>query len=96
MRIPKKLIICGHEYKVIVKEQLVEGKDNCWGVCDAENNIIYLQKGMNKSQLQEIILHESIHAIQAINNERTSEKSVKTLALALLALIKTNRLNFLD
>lgn len=95
MRIPKTLNICGHDYKIVWKDGLFEGNTECWGVCDSEKNIIYLRKGMNNSQQQEILLHECIHAIQAINNQRASEQSVKVLALALLALIKNNKLNFL-
>ena len=95
MRVPKKLVICGQDFKVAYKKKLFVGKTECWGICDQEKHIIYLRYGMENTRKMEILLHECIHAVENIHNIRISEKGVKELGVSLTALIRNNKLNFL-
>lgn len=68
----------------------------CWGLCDTENDVIYLSRKMNKERKKEIILHECIHAMDSLFDIGIDERKTNLLALLILDLIKTNKLDFLD
>lgn len=95
MKVPKKLVICGQDFKVVYKKKLFINNTECWGICDAEKHTIYLRYGMESTRKMEILLHECIHAIESIHNIRISEQGVKNLGVALVGLIRNNNLNFL-
>ena len=93
MRLPKKLVICGHEVAVKYKKGLIVDGKECWGVWEQDKNIIYLRAGMEKSRKQEIVLHEMLHACSDIHLLNLTEKQVKILGIELLAFIRNNRIN---
>ena len=95
MKTPNTLQICGHTIKIEYRDGLVVGGDECWGVYDDDKHTIYLKIGMSETRKMEILLHECIHAIAEIHNLNLSEKAVKILAIALLALIRDNKIDFL-
>ena len=92
--VPRKIKIGGHEIKVIYKNKIFEQKEECFGVADKENNVIYLAKGMEKTRKMEIILHESIHIMEGLYDFSLTEKEVTLLAVGLLALLRENKMDF--
>jgi hypothetical protein len=87
----RKLKICGFDFKVIYKDEVLVENQNCLGCCISDTNTIHLKKGMNKSKKHEVILHESIHAMSDIMNLKLSENTVNTLGVVITDFIKKNK-----
>lgn len=96
MRIPSQISLCGHTVKVKFKKSIIVNGQECWGCYDDSTSTIYLKMKMDRTRKMEIFLHEAIHAIEHIHVLQLSEKSVKILGLEILALIRNNKINFLE
>lgn len=87
MKIPKKLKIGGHVFKI--KEVDEVGKDpNTAGECDIDKLEIRLRKGQEQSAKEVTLFHEIIHTL----NWEYEEKEVEFLANSLYAVLKDNKL----
>lgn len=90
MKIPKKLKIGGHVYKIkfldIVRLDGLTGDE--MGYCDKEKNEIRIQKGMSQSQTEETLIHEILHGINNVVSHETTE----SLAHSLHQVLKDNNL----
>jgi hypothetical protein len=96
MKLPKTITVAGHTIKIVYKKALIVNGVECWGVWSDDSHTIYLKSGMDRTRKLEIFLHEVIHAISDIHILSLSEKSVKLLALELLATIRNNKIQLLD
>lgn len=93
MKIPKgKVKVGAYEYKIVFKSKVKHKGKDLWGLCDRENHVIYLAKGMPEDRLMEVFLHETIHAIEESYDVHLGEKKTNMLGLALLALFKDNKI----
>lgn len=64
MKIPKLLLIKGHEWSVEYKWSLKDDDgERVLGLCDKENRTIYLDKLISKEEKWEVFHHEVGHAI---------------------------------
>jgi len=86
----KKLKICGFDFKIEYKHLVVETGDSCLGCCKSDNNIIEIKKGIIPQREDEVILHESIHAMSDIMNLELTEIQVNTLGVDVINFIKSN------
>lgn len=93
MRIPKKVKIGAYNYTVVYKDDLREDGHSVWGLCDANNNKIYLKKGMTGRRKLEVFIHEALHAIEDSYGVSLGEKKVNVLGLAIMALFTENKLH---
>ena len=96
MRVPKQLKICGHTYTVEVKKEPLVDHELVFGACFQKEQKIVLQQGMSQERLKEVILHETIHAIDEELRLDIGEFKVNTLALMIKDLIVSNKLDFLS
>ena len=96
MRIPKEIIISGHTVKIEHVRDLKLNGEDCWGIYDDDKHVIYLKTGMDKTRKMEVLLHECLHAIEHIEGLKSNEKTIDILGRGLLALIRNNKLNFLE
>lgn len=87
----KKLKICGYDFKLVYKDNVLVDKDKCLGCCISDSSVIQLKKNMKKEKKQEVILHESIHAMSDIMGLGLSEKTVNTLGVVIINYIKNNK-----
>lgn len=87
----KKLKICGFDFNITYKPLVVESGDSCLGCCKSDNNVIEIKKGIVPQRENEVILHESIHAISDIMNMELTELQVNTLGVELINYIKDNK-----
>lgn len=97
MRIPRTVKLGNHEFKVIYKKTIRHpGKngEECYGLCDYDSHVIYLQRGMHPSKKSEVFFHECLHAIDELFDLRLGEKKVNLLAVTVMAWIKNNRIDF--
>jgi hypothetical protein len=87
----KKLKICGFDFKIIYKQLVVENGDSCLGCCKSDNNVIEIKTNIVPQRENEVILHESIHAISDIMNMELNELQVNTFGVELINYIKNNK-----
>lgn len=96
MKLPTKIIVCGHEIQIRHKTKLIVNGAECWGLYHDEANTIYLKSGMSRDRKLEILLHEVIHVIEAIHVLDLTEKAVRILAIEILAFVVNNRIRILE
>ena len=74
----------GHKLKVYAQDVLIEGTDECYGVCDWNNLSITLTRNVpNETIYSETLIHELTHAISFAYALNFSEKTVSLLGMAL-------------
>jgi hypothetical protein len=86
MKIPKKIKVGGHTYKIsfpkVIDDDVVHMGATCEEACTIE-----IKKGMSKSQTEETLLHELIHAADS----SVPENVVNRLAFILYQVLKDNK-----
>lgn len=86
MKIPTQLKIGGHIYKIKLVDP--EELDKDCGQQNRARNTIKIRNDLPKSQLEETIIHEVLHAI----NGDLKEETVDFLSNAIYAVLVDNRL----
>ena len=95
MKIPDKIKVGGHDYKVVWDDEKLSN-DNFTGLACHRELIIYLCKTyrgdkLAKSVIEETLLHEIIHTIDVVyNNHLLSEDSVDRLSEGLYQVLVDN------
>uniref|UniRef100_A0A6M3LQR8 Uncharacterized protein n=1 Tax=viral metagenome TaxID=1070528 RepID=A0A6M3LQR8_9ZZZZ len=89
MRVPKKIIIGGQEVQVKYRKKLVHNGNELLGLCDYNNNIIYLQQGMPKSKKLSIFIHEYWHFVSSVYVFDLSELKTNIFEVATVNLINS-------
>ena len=87
MKIPKKLKIGGHIYKVVFQKQTDLAENDC-GKTDRAKGIIAIDTNLIQSEKEATLIHEIIHII----NAEYKEVEVDFLAQAIYAVLKENNL----
>ena len=92
LQMPKSVRIGAHTYTILRKPAGIMGDDN--GHCDATTLQIWVRQRLRKSKAQEILLHETFHAmvLQALGCERpyTDEEYITVMAPLMLQVIQNN------
>jgi len=95
MKIPEKIKVAGHTYKVIWDDEYLSNQDYL-GLAVHRELLIYLCKtfkGSNlpKSLIEQNCIHEILHCIDTVyNNHELSENQVDRLAEGLYQVLKDN------
>lgn len=92
MRLPKQVVIAGHNIQIKYGRGLKLNGKECWGIYNDSKKTIFLRSGMDKSRKAEIFLHECIHAIDDIHVLNLTEKAVKILGVEISGLIRNNKI----
>ena len=93
MKIPKKLKIGAHEYKVTIVGAIEE-----FGLCKPKNLEIFISEDAPKSQQEETLIHEALHAIVDqlrlfhMSEGDKEEKLVQRMGHAIYQLLIDNKL----
>lgn len=87
----KKLKICGFDFAITYQDEVIENGERCLGCCKSDRNLIEMKKGITPQRENEVLLHESIHAISDIMNLDLSENTVNSLGVSLTQFIKSNK-----
>ena len=96
MKIPNKLKIAGHVYKVkLTHINALDSGDN-YGTCDVPKQIICLNETNSNTRMRETLLHEILHAIDIEFGFGLNEQIVNTLGLELHRILYENKLDFLS
>lgn len=98
MKIPKKIRVGGHYYKIHV----VDGEDqkkggNNWGKTFHHQKEIYIDKTAAPTQQEQTFIHEILHCVDKVYNgdelfEKQGEAMVCRLAEGLYQVLKDNQL----
>jgi len=96
MKIPNKIKIAGHNYKVKFDDERL-GKKGLVGQCNEDFKEIRICKYYNskrarvKSEIEETFMHEILHAVNRnYNNSSLSEKAIDRLSNGLYQVFKDN------
>ena len=99
MKIPKKLKIGGHDYKILVVDGEDQKKGNSnWGKTFHHQKEVYIDKSAAQSQREQTFFHEIIHCIdkvyngdELVNADR-GEATISRLAEGVYQVLKDNKL----
>ena len=95
MKIPKRIKVAGHTYKVVWDDKLLSN-EGFMGLACHNQLIIYLCKKYRgekivKSIIEENLIHEIIHTVDVnYNNHSLDEKTVDRLSEGLYQVLKDN------
>ena len=93
MKIPNKLKVGGHEYKVEITKTYDEKKEhNNWGQTNHVKLKIYLDEGLANTKMEETFIHELLHAVDSHQGNILKEGQVDKIANTLYAVLKDNNL----
>ncbi len=95
MKIPNKLRVAGHDYKITYRDKWLS-KQELVGQCHNDKKKIYICKYYKtvrraKSEIELTMMHEILHAIDRhYNDSHLSEKTVRNMANGLYQVLKDN------
>lgn len=87
---PSKIDILGKLFKINKISEDDESKEDCDGLMELSEQILWYRKQNALGYNQDTIIHETLHAIDEMLILKLSEQQVHQLAVALLALVKHN------
>lgn len=98
MKIPKKVKIGGHIYKVDEDYKFIERSD-LQGLCDHYQRAIFITpfdtngSKRERTGIEETFIHELIHCVDEIyNGKKLEEETVKRISEGLYQVLKDNNL----
>lgn len=80
-------------YTVIVTEYFKDADDdrNLWGLCDYEQQIIYIRKSLSDQKKRQVLIHELTHAIMhEAGYKEQDEELVERFSLILHQVLNDN------
>ena len=93
MKIPNKLKVGGHEYKVQITKTYDEAKGyNNWGRTNHAKLKIYIDSEINQSKKEETFIHELLHTVDHHIGSILKEDQVNRISNSLYQVIKDNKL----
>jgi hypothetical protein len=90
---PKTVRILGFDYQVVFEpQQIWDGKEYAWGMCDNEKQTIQIWDGLTLQRKRQVFLHEVIHAIfELMAVAQGNEENVcDCVSLGLMAVMRDN------
>lgn len=93
MKIPKKIKVGGHIYKVILRNRNENDGASELGTANIYNKLkIWLDTGQASSQLESTLLHEIIEIVNALNKIGLTEEKICQLETGLYQVFSDNKL----
>jgi len=89
MKIPKKIKICGYDFKV--KDHHFEAGTH-FGLLKYQSLTIYIEKDAKQQVREEAFIHEIIHGIDYATGKELDEDKISALSRALYYVLKDNNL----
>jgi Zn-dependent peptidase ImmA (M78 family) len=82
IKIPRKVMILGREYKIKQGKNLAYHGQPCLGLCDNTEKVIYLEKNQDDQTKKETTIHEMAHAFMFISgiDQKLSESEAEMYA----------------
>lgn len=95
MKLPKHVKISGINYTVVLKKQLEDSGDACWGLTDYPNVTIYIREELSQQKQRQTLMHEMLHVMMheaGLDNICGDEKIVNPLGNMLDNVLASNNL----
>lgn len=83
----------GLTYQVIVTEYFKDADDerNLWGLCDYEQQVIYIRQSLSEQKKRQVLIHELTHAIlHGAGYKEQDEEMVERFSLVLHQVLVDN------
>ena len=90
MKMPQKLKIGGHIYKIVYRDRLNNDGTENLGTHDAKNLTIWIDKTLSQSQQEATLIHEIIEAINYGNQLKLTHEQISTLEHNFYQVLKDN------
>jgi hypothetical protein len=87
MKLPEKVFILGHEYKVKEMDNLLFREREAYGDCCNEKRLIRVYCGVSPALARDTLLHEIFHAFWFLLNIATDEEEEKVVSKLATVLI---------
>ena len=90
---PTKLTILGFSYRVVFEpQQIHDGKDYNWGMCNNETQTIQVWAGLSEQRQRQVLLHEVIHAVFELMavSQGNEENVCDCVSLGLFMVLRDN------
>lgn len=87
---PRHIVILGRKIKIVQGKNLVYQGQECLGLCDYDNSVIYLEKNQSKQSKLDTLSHEAIHFFLTLTgiDQRMTEREVEIYCQCFAALFK--------
>ena len=93
MKIPQKLKVGGHIYKILVSKTSSEQKGhNNWGRTNHGTLNIYIDRELAESKQEETFFHELLHAVDHHMGSIMKEDVIEKISNGLYQVLKDNNL----
>lgn len=89
-RYPKYLYVADERYQIKLVSKIPGESNNCMGLCDDGEKIIWIKKTLSPMGLFRTLMHEALHAIECEYDLKLKHKQVWALERALTALLVDN------
>ena len=101
MRIPSRIRIGSASWRVVISERLSLGDAECMGISRQAQELIELSltregEAVTENCIADTLLHEILHAVSVTYGLGLGERQISGLAGALLAVFRSNKLDFAD
>lgn len=90
---PRKMMICGYEWKIIYKDTY--NSQGVWGETHPDSYKIYLDKTLKGEALERVLLHEVIHAILAMSGIGSHDEVLKPEVEEQICLVLEHQLHLI-
>lgn len=83
----------GMDYRIIIQEYFKSSDDdrNLWGLCDYEQQLIYIRESLSNQKKKQVLVHELTHAIlHEAGYKEQDEELVERFSLVLHQVLKDN------
>lgn len=87
---PKEIHIGEETYEIRVVKKMPSNLKGCVGACDPGKHVIYIKKGLTKSQMFRTFIHECLHAIEFEFEIPIKHKTIYQLEKAITDTILSN------
>lgn len=89
MKLPEMILIKGDIWQIRLVKEIEAGK-NTVGLCDEQDNMIYIKRGQSTKDKVKTFIHELLHAIEISHNFNIPHRLVYALEEPIYQLIKDN------
>ena len=90
MNIPKSVKIGFKDYKINMKENVIDGGDVCYGNISYDQEVINIANSYSDDQQKATLIHEAIHGVDFYLDIGLTEEQITKLGKGLYTFIKDN------
>ena len=90
MKRPARVRVLGKQFQIDFVPGDHKNLEEAYGLCDSDEQRIWIKEGQPLESEQDTVLHEVLHAVESAMNMDLDDKIIHLLATGLLAVIRDN------